>query len=145
MGRLAGPTGACRCFRSDESDQRGTLRPRLVKIRHWTGSPRWSRHPGEQPFFIEEVVEELVEAGYLEGERGSSADRASMKHRGAGDRSSDLLARIDSAWRPRGAGAGASVIGKEVPEPALRMVAGVDDETGGGTQGADRAGFLYEG
>ena len=60
---------------------------------------------GGNPFFIEEVVRELVEAGYLEGDAGLvSADQADRRHRVPAVQAI-LAARIDrlgppSSFRP---------------------------------------------
>jgi adenylate cyclase len=101
---------------------------------------------GGNPFFIEEVVRELVEAGYLVGER-----RAYRLTKPVGDTGvpatvqAILAARIDRLETAKALLQAASVIGKEVPEPALRMVAGVDEEAlADGLRELIGAGFLYE-
>lgn len=101
---------------------------------------------GGNPFFIEEVVRELVEAGYLEGGRG-----AYRLTKPIGDTKvpatvqAILAARIDRLATAKALLQAAAVIGKEVPEPALRMVAGVDDEAlAEGLSELIGAGFLYE-
>ncbi|MEK6327588.1 MAG: AAA family ATPase, partial [Actinomycetota bacterium] len=76
------------------------------------------------PFFIEEVVQSLVEAGNLEGERGAyrlarpvedAAVPASVE--------AVLSARIDRvAQREKSVLQAAAVIGKEFPEPVLTRV-----------------------
>ena len=82
---------------------------------------------GGNPFFVEEIVQSLVESGRLEGERG--AYRLSGKvvdleipptvH-------AVLAARIDRlAERDKRLLQVASVIGREVPEPVLAEVAGI--------------------
>jgi class 3 adenylate cyclase/tetratricopeptide (TPR) repeat protein len=102
---------------------------------------------GGNPFFIEEVVRELAEAGYLVGER--AAYRLAKPIEDAGvplTVQAVLAARIDRL----GADAKqllqvASVLGKEVSSEALAMAAGLEEEA------MDRAlrelidgGFLYE-
>jgi len=102
---------------------------------------------GGNPFFIEEIVRELAESGYLQGERG--AYRLARPIEGAGvpvTVQAVLAARIDRL----GADAKqllqvASVLGKEVSGKALGMAAGLEEET------MERAlaeliegGFLYE-
>jgi class 3 adenylate cyclase len=102
---------------------------------------------GGNPFFIEEIVRELAESGYLQGERG--AYRLARPIEGAGvpvTVQAVLAARIDRL----GADAKqllqvASVLGKEVSGKALGMAAGLEKET------MERAlaeliegGFLYE-
>jgi adenylate cyclase len=80
------------------------------------------------PFFIEEVVRSLVEAGNLEGERGAhrlvapvteTAVPASVR--------AVLSARIDRlAEREKAVLQAAAVIGKEFPEPVLASVAALE-------------------
>nr|MDP9277442.1 AAA family ATPase [Actinomycetota bacterium] len=101
---------------------------------------------GGNPFFIEEVVRELVEAGYLEGDHG-----AHRLTKPVGDTrvpatvQAILAARIDRLATAKALLQAAAVIGKEVPEPALRMVAGVEDEAlEHGLKELIGAGFLYE-
>ena len=101
---------------------------------------------GGNPFFIEEVVRELVEAGNLEGERG--AYRLTKPVEGAGVPATVqaiLAARIDRLEAAKTLLQAAAVIGKEVPEPALRIVSGLDDEAlAEGLKELIGAGFLYE-
>jgi class 3 adenylate cyclase/tetratricopeptide (TPR) repeat protein len=102
---------------------------------------------GGNPFFIEEIVRELAESGYLEGERG--AYRLARPIEGAGvpvTVQAVLAARTDRL----GPDAKhllqvASVLGKEVSEEALAMSAGL------GAEAMERSlreliegGFLYE-
>ena len=102
---------------------------------------------GGNPFFIEEIVRELAEAGYLEGERGSYRLVRPIEDAGVPVTVQAVLAaRIDRL----GPDAKqllqvASVLGKEVGEEALAMAAGLDAEA------MERAlrelvdgGFLYE-
>ena len=84
---------------------------------------------GGNPFFIEEVVQSLVENGSLEGERGDyrlvrlvdeTAVPASVQ--------TVLSARIDRLEeREKRVLQAAAVIGKEFPEPILRAVVELDD------------------
>jgi adenylate cyclase len=101
---------------------------------------------GGNPFFIEEVVRELVEAGNLEGERG--AYRLIRPVEGTGVPATVqaiLAARIDRLAAAKALLQAAAVIGKEVPEPALRIVSGLDDEAlAEGLKELIDAGFLYE-
>src|SRR5581483_522360 len=101
---------------------------------------------GGNPFFIEEVVRELVESGYLEGERGSyRLTRPVGDTRVPATVQAILAARIDRLETAKALLQAASVIGKEVPEPALRMVAGVEEEAlAEGLKELIGAGFLYE-
>jgi class 3 adenylate cyclase/tetratricopeptide (TPR) repeat protein len=99
------------------------------------------------PFFIEEIVRELAESGYLDGERG--AYRLSRPVEDAGvpvTVQAVLAARIDRL-SPEGKQLlqVASVVGKEFSGRALGLAAGLDE------QGIDAglcelidAGFLYE-
>ena len=101
---------------------------------------------GGNPFFMEEVVRELVEAGYLEGDRGSYRLTRPVDDTGVpATVQSILAARIDRLETAKALLQAASVIGKEVPEPALRMVAGIDDEAlAEGLKELIGGGFLYE-
>jgi predicted ATPase/class 3 adenylate cyclase len=85
---------------------------------------------GGNPFFIEEVVRELAESGYLEGERG--AHRLARPIDGAGvpvTVQAILAARIDRLSPPAKSLLGvASVIGRELSERELRLVAGLSEE-----------------
>jgi len=101
---------------------------------------------GGNPFFIEEVVRELVEAGYLEGDRGSYRLTKPVGDTGVPATVQAILAaRIDRLETAKTLLQAAAVIGKEVPEPALRIVAGVDDEAlAEGLKELIGAGFLYE-
>jgi class 3 adenylate cyclase/tetratricopeptide (TPR) repeat protein len=101
---------------------------------------------GGNPFFIEEVVRELVEAGYLKGDRGSYRLTRPVDDTGVPATVQAILAaRIDRLETAKALLQAASVIGKEVPEPALRLVAGVDDEElAEGLKELIGAGFLYE-
>jgi len=101
---------------------------------------------GGNPFFIEEVVRELVEAGYLEGDRGSYRLTKPVGDTGVPATVQAILAaRIDRLETAKALLQAAAVIGKEVPEPALRIVADVDDEAlAEGLKELIGAGFLYE-
>jgi class 3 adenylate cyclase/tetratricopeptide (TPR) repeat protein len=101
---------------------------------------------GGNPFFIEEVVRELVEAGYLEGDRGSYRLTKPVGDTGVPATVQAILAaRIDRLETAKTLLQSASVIGKEVPEPALKLVSGVDDEAlEDGLKELIGAGFLYE-
>jgi class 3 adenylate cyclase len=101
---------------------------------------------GGNPFFIEEVVRELVEAGYLAGDRGSYHLTRPVDDTGVPATVQAILAaRIDRLETAKALLQAAAVIGKEVPEPALRIVAGVDEEAlAEGLKELIGAGFLYE-
>jgi class 3 adenylate cyclase/tetratricopeptide (TPR) repeat protein len=101
---------------------------------------------GGNPFFIEEVVRELVEAGYLEGGRGAyRLTKPIGETRVPPTVQAILAARIDRLETAKTLLQAASVIGKEVPEPALRIVSGIDDEhLAEGLKELIAAGFLYE-
>ncbi len=82
------------------------------------------------PFFIEEIVRELAESGYLEGEQG--AYRLAKPIEGAGvpvTVQAVLAARIDRLDHDaKGLLQVASVLGKEVSAEALGMSASLDEE-----------------
>ncbi len=101
---------------------------------------------GGNPFFIEEVVRELVEAGYLEGGHGAyRLTKPVDDTRVPATVQAILAARIDRLATAKALLQAAAVIGKEVPEPALRMVAGIEDEAlEQGLKELIGAGFLYE-
>ena len=101
---------------------------------------------GGNPFFIEEVVRELVEAGNLEGERGAYRLTKPVDDTGVPATVQAILAaRIDRLEVAKTLLQAAAVIGKEVPEPALRIVSGLDDEAlAEGLKELIGAGFLYE-
>ena len=143
LGRRQRPTAASRWSRSGPSDTRELLRdlagedPSLDGL----GELIHERTAGN-PFFIEEIVRGLAEAGNLEGERG--AYRLARPVEDAGVPASVqtvLAARIDrlgpSAKQLLQA---ASVTSKEVSERALGMVSGHERERGlpGGALRADR-------
>lgn len=82
------------------------------------------------PFFVEEIVRELVEAGHFEGERGAyRLVRPVEEARVPATVQAVLAARIDrlgpDAKRLLQV---ASVVGKEFGTPALGATAGLDDE-----------------
>jgi len=100
------------------------------------------------PFFIEEIVRELVEAGHLEGERGAHRLIRPVEEIGVpASVQAVLAARIDrlSADAKQLVQA-ASVAGKEVSETTLVRVSGLAEN--GRCEAALReaiaAGFLYE-
>jgi adenylate cyclase len=101
---------------------------------------------GGNPFFIEEVVRELVEAGYLQGERGAYRLTKPVGDTGVPATVQAILAaRIDRLETAKALLQAASVIGKELPETALKIVADVDDEAlAEGLKELIGAGFLYE-
>jgi tetratricopeptide (TPR) repeat protein len=99
------------------------------------------------PFFIEEIVRELSEAGYLQGERGAYRLAKPIEDAGVPVTVQAVLAaridRLDPA--AKNLLQVASVVGKEVSGEALWTTAGQDSETmeralGGLIDG----GFLYE-
>ena len=100
------------------------------------------------PFFIEEIVRELVESGYLEGERGAyGLVRPIEDARVPATVQTVLAARIDRLGpEAKRLLQTASVAGKEIGERSLALVGGFDDDTEG--EAALRelidAGFLYE-
>ena len=101
---------------------------------------------GGNPFFIEEVVRELVEAGNLEGGRGAyQLTKPIGQTKVPATVQVILAARIDRLAAAKALLQAAAVIGNEVSEPALRRVAGLDDEAlADGLKELIGAGFLYE-
>jgi len=100
------------------------------------------------PFFVEEIVRELVEAGHLEGARGAHRLVRSVEEIGVpASVQAVLAARIDRLEPDaKQLVQAASVAGKEVSEPTLVGVSGLAE--GGRCEAALRtaidAGFLYE-
>jgi class 3 adenylate cyclase/tetratricopeptide (TPR) repeat protein len=101
---------------------------------------------GGNPFFIEEVVRELVEAGNLEGGRGAyQLTKPIGETKVPATVQVILAARIDRLAAAKALLQAAAVIGNEVPEPALSRVAGLDDDAlAEGLKELIGAGFLYE-
>ncbi|MET0926080.1 MAG: adenylate/guanylate cyclase domain-containing protein, partial [Solirubrobacterales bacterium] len=102
---------------------------------------------GGNPFFIEEVVRELVETGTLEGERGAYRLVGSVEDTGVPPTVQVILAARIDRLEPASKAVlqSASVIGKEVPEPALRRVTGLDDEAlEAALKELIASGFLFE-
>jgi class 3 adenylate cyclase/tetratricopeptide (TPR) repeat protein len=102
---------------------------------------------GGNPFFIEEIVRELAESGYLQGDRG--AYRLAKPIEGAGvpvTVQAVLAARIDRLDPDaKQLLQVASVLGKEVGEEALAMSCGLDAEAmEGSLRDLTEGGFLYE-
>jgi class 3 adenylate cyclase len=85
---------------------------------------------GGNPFFVEEVVQSLVEAGSLEGSRGEyRLVRPLMAVRVPPTIQALLAARIDRLpERERRVLQTAAVIGKRFPESILRRIVGLDGE-----------------
>ncbi|HWN72485.1 MAG TPA: adenylate/guanylate cyclase domain-containing protein [Solirubrobacterales bacterium] len=85
---------------------------------------------GGNPFFIEEIVRELAESGYLEGERSAyRLARPIEDARVPATVQAVLAARIDRlSPDAKQLLQVASVLGKEVGEEALEMAAGLDSE-----------------
>ena len=79
------------------------------------------------PFFVEELVQSLVEAGNLVGERGAYRLAAPVEDAAVpASVQTVLAARIDRLpEREKAVLQAAAVIGKELPEPVLRRVAGL--------------------
>ena len=102
---------------------------------------------GGNPFFIEEIVRELAEAGYLQGERGAYRLAKPIEDAGVPVTVQAVLAaridRLDPAAKHLLQVA--SVVGKEVSGEALWMTAGHDTETmERALAGLIEGGFLYE-
>jgi class 3 adenylate cyclase/DNA-binding IscR family transcriptional regulator len=102
---------------------------------------------GGNPFFIEEIVRELAESGYLQGERGSYRLAKPIEDAGVPVTVQAVLgARIDRLDpAAKHLLQVASVVGKEVSAEALWMTAGHDAETmEAALVGLIDGGFLYE-
>jgi len=100
------------------------------------------------PFFIEEIVRELVEAGHLEGERGAYRLVRPVEEIGVPVTVQAVLAaRIDRlVGDAKQLVQAASVAGKEVSEETLTRIAGLsgDGRCEAALREAIAAGFLYE-
>ena len=99
------------------------------------------------PFFIEEIVRELAEAGYLEGERGAYRLAKPIEDAGVPVTVQAVLAaridRLDPAEKHLLQVA--SVVGKEVSGEALRLTAELgEEEIEWAIDKLTEAGFLYE-
>jgi class 3 adenylate cyclase/tetratricopeptide (TPR) repeat protein len=102
---------------------------------------------GGNPFFIEEIVRELDESGYLEGERGTYRLARPIEDAGVpATVQAVLAARIDRLGHDaKQLLQVASVLGKEVSAEALGMAAGLDpDSMEEALRELDGGGFLYE-
>jgi class 3 adenylate cyclase/tetratricopeptide (TPR) repeat protein len=102
---------------------------------------------GGNPFFIEEIVRELDESGYLEGERGTYRLARPIEDAGVPVTVQAVLAaRIDRLdAEAKHLLQVASVVGKEVSGEALRLTAELGEDELEATQLAlIDAGFLYE-
>jgi len=102
---------------------------------------------GGNPFFIEEIVRELAEAGFLLGERGSYRLARPIEDAGVPVTVQAVLAaridRLDPASKQLLQVA--SVVGKEVSGEALRLTVDLDEEElAGAVAELIEAGFLYE-
>jgi class 3 adenylate cyclase/tetratricopeptide (TPR) repeat protein len=100
------------------------------------------------PFFIEEIVRELVEAGHLEGERGAHRLVRPVEEIGVPvSVQAVLAARIDRLQPDaKQLVQAASVAGKEVSEQTLVLISGLaeGDRCEAALREAIEAGFLYE-
>jgi class 3 adenylate cyclase/tetratricopeptide (TPR) repeat protein len=99
------------------------------------------------PFFIEEIVRELAEAGYLKGERGAYRLARPIESAGVPVTVQAVLAaridRLDPA--PKQLLQVASVVGKEISGRALGLTAGLEgEEIEPVLRELIEAGFLYE-
>jgi len=102
---------------------------------------------GGNPFFVEEIVRELDESGYLEGERGTYRLARPIEDAGVPVTVQAVLAaRIDRLGHDaKQLLQVASVLGKEVSAEALGMAAGLDpDSMEEALRELDGGGFLYE-
>ncbi len=99
------------------------------------------------PFFVEEIVRELAEAGFLEGERGAYRLARPVEDAGVPTTVQAILtARIDRlSPTAKQLLQVASVVGKEGGARALQLTAGLDpDELDPPLAELIEAGFLYE-
>jgi class 3 adenylate cyclase/tetratricopeptide (TPR) repeat protein len=99
------------------------------------------------PFFAEEVVQALIEAGNLEGARGSYRLVSPIEELEVpGSVKAVLAARIDRlAEREKQLLQAAAVIGKEFPEPILKTILGwPDSDVSDAIQLLKNGEFLYE-
>ena len=99
------------------------------------------------PFFIEEIVRELAESGYLEGERGAYRLARPVEDSGVpASVQTVLAARIDRLGpEAKLLLQGASVAGKEVSERELALISGREaEECEALLRELIGAGFLYE-
>jgi class 3 adenylate cyclase/tetratricopeptide (TPR) repeat protein len=102
---------------------------------------------GGNPFFIEEVVISLIEAGNLEGERGGyRLVQLIEEERVPASVQAVLAARIDRLGeREKEVLQAASVIGKEFPEPVLAKVEDLErDELDHAVRALLDAAFIYQ-
>lgn len=102
---------------------------------------------GGNPFFIEEIVRELSESGYLEGEQGTYRLARPIEDAGVPVTVQAVLAaridRLDADGKHLLQVA--SVVGKEVSGEAMRLTAGLEaDELETAQRDLIDAGFLYE-
>ncbi len=100
------------------------------------------------PFFVEEIVRQLVEAGHLEGERGGYRLIRPVEEIGVPvSVQAVLAARIDRLEpAAKQLVQAASVAGKEISEPTLVRISGLaaEGECEAALRAAIAAGFLYE-
>jgi class 3 adenylate cyclase/tetratricopeptide (TPR) repeat protein len=102
---------------------------------------------GGNPFFIEEIVRELVEAGHFEGERGAYRLVRPVEEAGVPATVQAVLAARIDRLEPAAKQLlqAASVVGKEVSERALGLIAGLSkDELNPVLCELVDSGFLYE-
>ena len=106
------PTARSRSSRSAQADTRELLRDLAGEDPSLDGLDELIHERTQgNPFFIEEIVRELAESGYLEGERGAyRLARADRGHRRAGHRAGDPR-RPDRPPRPRRQAAAAGRLG----------------------------------
>jgi adenylate cyclase len=99
------------------------------------------------PFFIEEIVREMAEAGYLEGERGAYRLARPVEDTGVPVTVQAVLAARIDRLDPEAKQLlqVASVVGKELGSNALRLTAGLEaDEMEPALCNLIDSGFLYE-
>jgi class 3 adenylate cyclase/tetratricopeptide (TPR) repeat protein len=116
--------------------------PSLAPLR-----PLVRERSGGNPFYVEEIVQNLREAGSLVGERGALRLAAPVARLEVPNTVQAILAaRIDRLpEREKHLLQTAAAIGRRFPEPLLRSVCGLrDDEFGEAMRSLSRGEFIYE-
>jgi class 3 adenylate cyclase len=85
---------------------------------------------GGNPFFVEELIRDLIESGRLEGERGAFQAAGPINEPALpATVQAALAARIDRLMEPdKAVLQAAAVVGHRITEPLLKQVTGLDDQ-----------------